>query len=465
MAPLLRRLLTVVTAGSTVNSVLASTFGIRAASAMKLCKATDVSYINSSVAKAIDETLMSTPGFSLDQLMELAGLSVATAVHDFYESSNGGSGGSGQRRVLVLSGPGNNGGDGLVAARHLAHFGYTVHAVYPKRSAGQLFTNLVKQCEDTGVPVTADVPSSSSSSSSSSHAPFGSYDVVVDALFGFSFEGPPREPFAALVAALARSATPVVSVDVPSGWHVERGDIHATGLTPAAVVSLTAPKECMKGYVGRHYVGGRFIPKTVVDMYNLALPAYGGADQVALLDSGTAAAAAARTLDAADDADADAEHRGLDAGSQITALFATASSLEEAQKIARGLLEKKLVACVNMLPQVTSVYTWEGKVEESTEVMMVIKTRRALVAQVTEAVKGLHSYQVQVHFYITHHCARACSRRPSMHGRCRRRSHCRWSAATPTTSTGYGRRPRPSHDGQGRARGRSPFAPREGQAV
>ena len=155
----------------------------------------------------------------------------------------------------------------------------------------------------------------------------------------------------------------------------------------------------MKGYVGRHYVGGRFIPKTVVDMYNLALPAYGGADQVALLDSGTAAAT--RTLDAADDADADAEHRGLDAGSQITSCFATASSPEEAQKIARGLLEKKLVACVNMLPQVTSVYTWEGKVEESTEVMMVIKTRRALVAQVTEAVKGLHSYQVQEHFYTS----------------------------------------------------------------
>ena len=58
---------------------------------------------------------------------------------------------------------------------------------------------------------------------------------------------------------------------------------------------------------------------------------------------------------------------------QITALFVTASSSEEAKKIAHGLLDRKLVACVNMLPQVTSVYTWEGKVEESQEVMMIIK--------------------------------------------------------------------------------------------
>ena len=61
---------------------------------------------------------------------------------------------------------------------------------------------------------------------------------------------------------------------------------------------------------------------------------------------------------------------------QITALFVTASSSAEAKKIAHGLLDRKLVACVNMLPQVTSVYTWEGKVEESQEVMMIIKVRR-----------------------------------------------------------------------------------------
>ena len=56
-------------------------------------------------------------GFSVDQLMELAGLSVACAVAAEAAAP---------ARVLVLAGPGNNGGDGLVAARHLHHFGYDV---------------------------------------------------------------------------------------------------------------------------------------------------------------------------------------------------------------------------------------------------------------------------------------------------------------------------------------------------
>lgn len=67
-------------------------------------------------AVALDEDLMGPLGFSVDQLMELAGLSVACAVAD--QTTPG--------KVLVLAGPGNNGGDGLVAARHLHHFGYHV---------------------------------------------------------------------------------------------------------------------------------------------------------------------------------------------------------------------------------------------------------------------------------------------------------------------------------------------------
>lgn len=66
----------------------------------------------------VDEELMGPLGFSVDQLMELAGLSVACAVHA--EASQA-------AKILVLAGPGNNGGDGLVAARHLHHFGHHVH--------------------------------------------------------------------------------------------------------------------------------------------------------------------------------------------------------------------------------------------------------------------------------------------------------------------------------------------------
>jgi len=68
---------------------------------------------------------MSSPGFSVDQLMELAGLSVSQAVDNFLQQSTR------SASVLILCGPGNNGGDGLVAARHLFHFGYRPVVVYP----------------------------------------------------------------------------------------------------------------------------------------------------------------------------------------------------------------------------------------------------------------------------------------------------------------------------------------------
>ena len=77
-------------------------------------------------AAKIDEELMGPLGFSVDQLMELAGLSVACSVYAEYPPSS-------HKRILVIAGPGNNGGDGLVAARHLYHFGYSVevHSLAP----------------------------------------------------------------------------------------------------------------------------------------------------------------------------------------------------------------------------------------------------------------------------------------------------------------------------------------------
>lgn len=103
-------------------------------------------YLTAAQAQAVDDELMSSAhGFSLDQLMELAGLSVACAVAEVYPPAT-------HRRVLVLAGPGNNGGDGLVAARHLHHFGYTPAVCLPKRTDKPLYHGLAKQLECLRVP-------------------------------------------------------------------------------------------------------------------------------------------------------------------------------------------------------------------------------------------------------------------------------------------------------------------------
>jgi periplasmic divalent cation tolerance protein len=66
----------------------------------------------------------------------------------------------------------------------------------------------------------------------------------------------------------------------------------------------------------------------------------------------------------------------------------------EARHIARALVDEELAACVNVLPGVTSIYRWDGKVHEDAEVTLVIKTRRSLVRDLTARVKALHSYSV-----------------------------------------------------------------------
>jgi len=80
--------------------------------------------------------------------------------------------------------------------------------------------------------------------------------------------------------------------------------------------------------------------------------------------------------------------------SEYGAVFVTAASAEEAEKIASGLVEKKLVACVNIFPGIESLFWWEGKVCREREVFMMAKTRTSLFPQVRDEVKKLHSYKV-----------------------------------------------------------------------
>ena len=72
--------------------------------------------------------------------------------------------------------------------------------------------------------------------------------------------------------------------------------------------------------------------------------------------------------------------------------YVTASSREEAYKIGRALLEKKLAACVNLFDGMQSLYWWEGKIEESKEAVLLVKTDEKRIESVMRVVKGLHSY-------------------------------------------------------------------------
>lgn len=247
--------------------------------------------LGAKAAAALDQELMSTGAFSLDQLMELAGLSVSQALFKLQPPSRG-------NRILIAVGPGNNGGDGLVAARHLWHYGYKPTVYYPKRPKNELYQvscfstgkeekrgegqirklttvttqRLTTQLQDLNVPFTSDF-----------HSSLSQTDYIIDSIFGFSFSGEVREPFPSVISALATTKVPVLAVDAPSSWNIETGppdEGPGKKYNPDALISLTAPKPLVKWFEGRHFVGGRFLTKDMAEKYQLDVPPFEGIDQV-----------------------------------------------------------------------------------------------------------------------------------------------------------------------------------------
>ncbi|KAH3668714.1 hypothetical protein OGAPHI_002468 [Ogataea philodendri] len=229
--------------------------------------------IEAAKAALLDKELMSSMGFSIDQLMELAGLAVAQAVFKEYPPSSA-------KNCLILCGPGNNGGDGLVAARHLKLFGYTPKVYYPKPTNRPIFQGLTTQLENFNIAFVSDLPPE-----------LKSCDLIIDSLFGFSFKPPIRSPFDSVIAQMLdaqNNGKHIVAVDIPSGWDVDAGPVspEIKNYQPDLLVSLTAPKPCTKllSPHSSHYVGGRFIPQEFAQKWNIDLPPFHGVDQCSKLN-------------------------------------------------------------------------------------------------------------------------------------------------------------------------------------
>ena len=77
---------------------------------------------------------------------------------------------------------------------------------------------------------------------------------------------------------------------------------------------------------------------------------------------------------------------------EVRVVFVTAPDAETAAKIARALVEERLIACANIVPGVRLIYRWEGKVADDAEVLLVLKTRASRCEALAARVKALHPY-------------------------------------------------------------------------
>jgi periplasmic divalent cation tolerance protein len=80
-------------------------------------------------------------------------------------------------------------------------------------------------------------------------------------------------------------------------------------------------------------------------------------------------------------------------GSAFIFAYTTTPTYEKAREIAQDVVERGLAACANIIPTMTSVYCWQGKVEEAQEVVLILKTARARFEELSARIKALHPYE------------------------------------------------------------------------
>ena len=78
----------------------------------------------------------------------------------------------------------------------------------------------------------------------------------------------------------------------------------------------------------------------------------------------------------------------------VAVVYTTVDNIQDARKIAHTLIEEHLVACVNIIPNVESVYSWKGKIEESNEIVLIAKTTDANIKKTIQRIKTLHKYEL-----------------------------------------------------------------------
>ncbi len=179
-------------------------------------------------AAALDGALRGD-GVAAADLMERAGAAVARATLDLLGGAYG-------RRVVVVCGSGNNGGDGYVAARHLARAGVKVAVVDVGAPVpgGEAARNRDRLGEVGAAPAVFEL--------TAVVRELRRADAVIDAIVGIGACGPLREPAAAAVGAIVQAGIPVVSVDVPSGVDVATGAVAGTAVRATLTVTFWAAK-------------------------------------------------------------------------------------------------------------------------------------------------------------------------------------------------------------------------------
>jgi hydroxyethylthiazole kinase-like uncharacterized protein yjeF len=173
--------------------------------------------------RSVDAWAIEDQGVSSLELMEAAGRAVASAVAKLAPEGP----------IRVVCGKGNNGGDGLVAARHLSETGYEVEVLllWPREELSDDAKANLERYPGAGEIEPAELDERLAGSG-----------AVVDAIFGTGFSGAPREPAAAAIEVMNRCGEPLVACDIASGVDAANGEVEGVAAEADLTISFHAPK-------------------------------------------------------------------------------------------------------------------------------------------------------------------------------------------------------------------------------
>lgn len=191
--------------------------------------------------RTVDRLAVDEIGIPASVLMERAGLGAAGEVLQWFPN---------QRRIAVVCGAGNNGGDGFVIARHLAAAGRQVHVLLVEaesklRREPKLFAGVLRQL---GIPMERVNITAWSSR-------LAAYDLVIDALLGTGASGAPRPNVEPVINAINSCGIPVVALDIPSGVDASTGEVHGIAVQADMTIAFHGPKVGLAIAPGRFHAG------------------------------------------------------------------------------------------------------------------------------------------------------------------------------------------------------------------
>ena len=200
-----------------------------------------VPWLSVAQMRAVDQIMVEELGVSLVRMMENAGRSLAQVARDLLGGDTAG------RSILVLAGPGGNGGGGLVAARHLAVAGAQIAVALA--APGERFAPVPGEqlaiARQFAIPTDAGIDA------------LGEPELVIDALLGYGQRGQPHGQAAKLIRWSAGRR--VLALDVPSGLELASGKLHTPHVSAEATMTLAAPKTALAAAGAAEAVGRLFL--------------------------------------------------------------------------------------------------------------------------------------------------------------------------------------------------------------